>query len=80
MKPILSPQSRKSFVKWGLGVIASLAVIRIGGSAGVMEKKAEQKTIKMLGQDGQLVEVMESTMTAHRKKISDDELKNWIKK
>lgn len=80
MKQKFEPQSRKRFVKWGLGVVASLSVLRLAGKAGTEKKDPEQKTIKMLGQDGKLVEVIQSTLPANRKKISDDELKNWIKK
>lgn len=80
MEPILQPTSRKRFVKWGLGIIASLTVFKIAGSAAPKKPQSELRTIKMLGQDGKLVEVVQSTLPANRKKISDSELKNWIKK
>ena len=80
MEPILQPRSRKSFVKWGLGIVASLTIFKLAGSAAPKKQDAERKTIKMLGQDGKLVEVIQSTVPANRKKISDSELKNWIKK
>lgn len=80
MEPTLQPGSRKSFVKWGLGIVASLTVFKLAGSAGPKKQDKEVKTIKMLGQDGKLVEVMQSTLPANRRKISDNELKNWIKK
>ena len=80
MEPILQPRSRKSFVKWGLGIVASLTVYKLAGSTGPKKPQADVKTIKMLGQDGKLVEVIQSTLPANRKKISDSELKTWIKK
>ena len=80
MQPTLQPQSRKKFVKWGLGILTSLTVLKLAGSAGSKKEDKEVKTITMLGQDGKLVEVIQSTLPANRKKISDKELRNWIKK
>jgi hypothetical protein len=80
MEPTFQPQSRKKFVKWGLGIISSLTVLKLAGSAGPKKTTKEVKTIKMLGEDGKLVEVIQSTLPANRKKITDNELRNWIKK
>ncbi len=80
MELISQPRSRKNFVKWGLGIVVSLTVFKLAGSAGAKKRDNEVKTIKMLGQDGRLVEVIQSTLPANRKKITDKELKNWVKK
>lgn len=80
MEPLSQSQSRKRFVRWGLGILSSLTVLKFTGLAGSKKQDADVKTIKMLGEDGKLVEVMQSTLTANRKKISDKELQNWIKK
>lgn len=80
MHPKSQLQTRQNFVKWGLGVVASLTLFKIAGLLGYTKKSSEVKTIKMLGQDGKLVEVIQNTLPANRKKISDNELKNWIKK
>ena len=80
MEPLLQSQSRKNFVKWGLGILSSLTVLKLAGSAGPKKQDEEVKTIKMLGQDGKLVEVIQHTLPANRKKVSDNELQNWIKK
>jgi hypothetical protein len=83
MEPTLQPQSRKKFVKWGLGILSSLTVLKLAGSAGPAKKDQpgkDIKTIKMLGEDGKLVEVIQSTLPANRKKVTDNELRNWIKK
>ena len=37
------------------------------------------ETVKMLTQDGQLVEVDAKLLAASRKKISDKELQDWVK-
>jgi hypothetical protein len=40
----------------------------------------KKETIKVLSQDGRLVEVDISKIKRVKEKISDEELKNWIKK
>ncbi|HEK19013.1 hypothetical protein DIU31_027735 [Mucilaginibacter rubeus] len=40
----------------------------------------KKRTVKMLTQDGRLVEVDESLLTANRKKVTNTELQQWIKK
>jgi hypothetical protein len=40
----------------------------------------KRKTVRMLTQDGTLVEVDEALLTAARKKVTNDELQHWIKK
>jgi len=82
MEPISNTQSRKNFVKWGLGIASSLTFLRLVSSAGSKKpsQRGDQTTIKMLGEDGKLVEVVQSTLPARRKKISDKELQTWIKK
>ncbi len=74
-------QNRKKFIRWGLGILSSVTVLKLAGSAAAPKKEnSDVKTIKMLGQDGRLVEVIQSTLPGNRKKVSDIELKNWIKK
>jgi hypothetical protein len=40
----------------------------------------DKKTMKLLGQDGRLVEVDISKIKTRKGKISDQELQDWIKK
>ena len=77
---VSNTQNRKKFLQWGLGILSSLTILKLAGSPAPKKEKSGEKTIKMLGQDGKLVEVIQSTLPANRKKISDAELKNWIKK
>ena len=78
---------RRKFV-WGASVLSIMAIV-----AGVLKlpflskKKVlagnpeiKKKTVKMLTQDGRLVEIDETLLTASRKKVTDLELQNWIKK
>lgn len=68
-------QSRRKFISWGVASAAVLAAFKLVKPAA---KKTE--TVKMLTQEGKLVEVEIAALSASRKKISDTELQNWIKK
>lgn len=75
--------SRRKFVL-GFGIVSLLSAIGLG----IGRKKEivscdpdpKKKTIKMLTQDGKLVEIDEDRLSGHRKKITDDELKSFVKK
>ncbi len=70
--------SRKKFVLWGLGIIGSLGILKYINRKEAVPKKA---TVKMLAQDGTLVEVDASKIyCGKRKKVSDEELKNFVTK
>ena len=79
--------ARRKFV-FGASVLSMMAIV-----AGVLKfpflmrknvvsakPESKKKMVKMLTQDGSLVEIDEALLTANRKKITDSELKNWIKK
>jgi hypothetical protein len=40
----------------------------------------EEETVTMLTEDGKLVNIDKGLMVSTREKISNEELKNWIKK
>ena len=70
----------------GIGV---LSVFSLWKATGLFFKKkqviacappAERKTMKVLSQDGRLVEVDISKIKILKGKISDQELQDWIKK
>jgi hypothetical protein len=70
----------------GIGLLSFLPFLK----SGLFSKKnpviscapppEKKETIKVLSQDGRLVEVDVSKITRVKEKISDEELKNWIKK
>ena len=66
--------SRRKFMMWGASIISGLSLISLGVRA-----KREKKTVKMLTQDGKLVEVDKSLLTGTKEKISNADLKSWIK-
>ncbi len=80
--------SRRKFV-WRVGAFALVTAVAAAVKFPFLSLKSsrvtgkpeiKKKTIKMLTQDGQLVEVDEALLTASRKKVTDNELLNWIKK
>jgi hypothetical protein len=67
--------SRRKLVSW-LGV---LSLFTMAGAIFNPWKNKKPKTVKMLTQDGNLVEIDASYLAADRKKISDKELQTWVK-
>jgi hypothetical protein len=63
-----------------LGWLGVLSMFTVAGAAFKPWKNKKPKTVKMLTQDGQLVEIDASLIAANRKKISDKELQSWVKK
>jgi len=71
--------SRKKFLGW----VSVLSVAAVAGGKLFfkkhdVEKVAEKKTIKMLTQDGKLVEIDASFLSGTGKKISDTEIHDWV--
>jgi hypothetical protein len=67
--------SRKKFVLWGLGILSSLTALKFMSSS----KKKKKETVKMLTQDGRLVEIDKDMIPVSKRKITDPELKAWVK-
>lgn len=77
MDQLQKTSSRKKFLLWGATVLSSLTVFQF--ISGGKQKKNE--TVKMLTQDGTLVEVdVEKLIAGRRNKINDEQLKNWVSK
>jgi hypothetical protein len=76
MKQISRPASRKKFLIWSGAILSSLTFLKIFAG----RKKPEKNVVKMLTQNGQLVEVDKNLISAAGKKISNQELQHWIKK
>ena len=68
--------SRSKFLKWSVGLAGSIAALRFFKS-----KPSQIQTVKMLAEDGTLIEVDAALLNVFKKKkISDKELLSWIKK
>lgn len=58
-------------------MLSSVAVFRFWSFS---KENNKSKTVKMLAQDGTLVEVDASLLKNPKRKVSKDEIQNWIKK
>ncbi|HEY8660633.1 MAG TPA: hypothetical protein VIL78_16470 [Hanamia sp.] len=70
------PTSRKKFLLWSATILSSAAVFKFIR----IPKKKKSETVKMLTQDGKLVEIDKKLLASPGKKISDIELQQWVKK
>ena len=85
MTPKNSPSRRKFVLR--VGILSVFAAIATATGLPFFSKKkvtpdkgSKKKTVKMLTQDGRLVEIDESLMTVSKKKVTNTELQQWIKK
>lgn len=79
-----SSPTRRKFVL-GLGVLSAFTAITASVSLPFFKKKSakadgKKNIVKMLTEDGRLVEIDGSLITASKKKATNKELQNWIKR
>jgi len=67
--------SRKKFISWSIGLSSLLMVPAF---LQFRKKKPATKTVKMLTQDGRLVEILVADIPDKKKKIGDEELLTWV--
>lgn len=70
--------SRKKFLTWSIGIsslIALPAFLKFSA-----KKKNKASTVKMLTQDGKLVEIDVANIPSKKKKIRQSEIHTWINK
>jgi len=77
-------ESRRKFV-WGLGIFSAFAAVAATTGLPFFTKRSvktgsKPKTVKMLTEDGRLVEIDASLVSAKKKKVTNAELQHWIKK
>ena len=68
--------SRKKFLLWSATILSSATLFRFIN----VPKKKKSDTVKMLTQDGKLVEIDRKLIVSPGKKITDKELQQWVKK
>jgi hypothetical protein len=68
--------SRKNFLSWGVAITSILALPSIFGG----KKKKEPKKVKMLTQDGRLVEIDMENIPAKKQKIKSADIHTWVNK
>ena len=67
--------TRRKLVSW----VGILSLFAFAGAAFRPWKNKPPHTVKMLTQDGKLVEVDARLLASGKKKISDKELQDWVK-
>lgn len=72
--------TRRKFILKSAGVAATAAIAGWFGFSKYQDNNKETETVKMLTQEGKLVEVNKKLLASFGKKIKDEELKQWIKK
>ncbi len=75
MQQSTNSSNRKKFLWWGAAVLASVTAFKFFNKPKVPRKPV----VKMLTQDGRLVEINKELLSAG-KKISNEELQQWVKK
>jgi protein-disulfide isomerase len=75
MHPSQQPPSRKKFLLLGIAAFCSATALRFFTRG----KKKTPETVKMLTQEGRLVEINKTMLALHSKKVTNEELKQWIK-
>jgi hypothetical protein len=72
--------SRKKFLLWGAALLSSFTVFKFISGNKKKPNEPANETVKMLTQDGKLVEIDKKLLASSGKKISDEELQKWVKK
>lgn len=67
---------RKKFLWWGAAALGSFSILKFS----FRRKKEKKEMVKMLTQDGRLVEIDRSLLAAGSKKITNEELQQWVNK
>ena len=75
MIPENKKQSRRKFLTWSVATAAVFTAVKY-----ILPSKKKTETVKMLTQDGKLVEIDIAALPSAKKKITNKELQNWIKK
>ena len=74
MEQEIKTSSRKKFFLWTLGIVSSVTALKF-----LIPDKKKSNTVKMLSEDGKLVEVDLRYIKKTGNKLSEKEIHNWIK-
>jgi hypothetical protein len=69
--------SRKKFLFWGIGITS---LFTIPAFLRRSKKASQPKTVKMLTQDGRLVEVDIEKLSSKKEKIRAEDIHTWVDK
>lgn len=74
--------TRKKFLLWGAALVSFVTVFKIfkgSKKTNATSSDAGNGRVKMLTQDGKLVEIDKEMLASGGKKITNEELQQWIK-
>lgn len=71
--------SRKKFLIWGAAILSSLSFLQLIPGRRKTRDHSSNETVKMLSQDGKLVEIDKRLLASSKGKVSSEELQQWIK-
>ena len=80
MEQQLKNPSRKKILLWGATLLSSLAFFKITFINEKTKDEPVTETVKMLTQDGKLVEIDKKLLASSGTKVSNEDLQKWIKK
>ena len=72
--------ARKKFLLWGATLLTALPLLKLFPPLKNKKNDSRDETVKMFSQDGKLVEIDKRLFVSSGKKITNEELKKWIKK
>lgn len=72
--------TRKKILLWGATVLAALPLLKFFPRQKKKKDESENETVKMFSQEGKLVEIDKKLFVSTGNKISNEDLKKWIKK
>lgn len=72
--------ARKKFLLWGATLLTALPLLKFFPPLKNKKNDSRDETVKMFSQDGKLVEIDKRLFVSSGKKITNEELKKWIKK
>jgi len=78
MEKEIKTVSRKKFFAWTVGISSSLMIPAFLKFSGAKNKNT--KTVKMLTQDGKLVEIDIANIPSKKRKVKIGDIHNWINK
>ncbi len=80
MEQTTKTSNRKKFLIWGAAILSSFTFLKyFSGTKKVIAEPANE-TVKMLTQDGRLVVIDKKLLASSGKKVTNEELQQWIKK
>ena len=69
-----SKSTRRKFFFWGLGIFSSVTALRF-----ILPQKKKRNTIKLLSEDGKLVEVDADLIKKTGVKVEPKDIPAWVK-